>query len=149
MQVKIARIPPRKAGRTTTTSPPPTTEEATTTETPTTTEAATSTTKRKGRPRSLDDRRQRGGTGGQFRDAPPSTGTHLLYLTAVSPHSQLLIAAATIGGAIVLAVGMLLGSPLRPPGDGGDTDPTLARVTFLDLEITPQAEAPLGDDGRR
>ncbi len=101
------------------------------------------------RPRSLDDGRQRGGTGGQFRDAPPSTGTHLLYLTAVSPHSQLLIAAATIGGAIVLAVGMLLGSPLRPPGDGGDTDPTLARVTFLDLEITPQAEAPLGDDGRR
>jgi len=69
-------------------------------------------------------------------------------LRAVSPHSQLLIAAATVGGAIVLAVGMLLGSPYRPPSDGSE-DPTLARVTVLDLEITTPADASTGDDGTR
>lgn len=63
----------------------------------------------------------------------------------MSPHSQLLIAAATVGGAIVLAVGMMLGNPYGRPNDAGDTDPTLARVTVLDLQITPQTDAPPAD----
>lgn len=86
---------------------------------------------------------------GQFSDSPPPAGQRLLYLTTVSPHSLLLIAAATVGGAVVLAVGMLLGNPLGTPIDGGGTDPTLARVTVLDVEITPPAEASFGDEDRR
>jgi len=64
----------------------------------------------------------------------------------VSPHSQLLIAAATVGGAIVLAVGVMLGNPYGLPTDLGGVDPTPARVTVLDGEIRPQGDI-LSTDG--
>lgn len=63
----------------------------------------------------------------------------------MSPHSQLLIAAATVGGAIVLAVGMMLGNPYGVPTDLGGAGPTPARVTVLDAEIRPQGDNPLAD----
>jgi hypothetical protein len=63
----------------------------------------------------------------------------------VSPHSQLLIAAATVGGAIVLAVGMMLGNPYGLPTDLGGADQTPARVTVLDAEIRPEGDNPPSD----
>ncbi len=67
----------------------------------------------------------------------------------MSPHSQLLIAAATVGGVIVLAVGMLLGTaPGLSDGDRG-TDPTLVRVSVMDLDITLEPDTAPGDDAER
>lgn len=65
----------------------------------------------------------------------------------MSPHSQLLIAAATIGAVVVLAIGILLGSPYGLPGADAGTDPTLTRVTVLD--ITPEAGTTSGNDSSR
>lgn len=70
-------------------------------------------------------------------------------MTAVSPHTQFLIAAASVGGAIVLGIGMLLGNPFGQTPADVDTDPTLARVTVLDVEIAPEAEASFADEGSR
>lgn len=67
----------------------------------------------------------------------------------MSPHSQLLIAAATVGGVIVLAVGMLLGTAPGPSGGDRGTDATLVRVTVVDLDITPESDPTPGDEGER
>lgn len=67
----------------------------------------------------------------------------------MSPHTQLLIAAVAIGGAIVLTVGLLLGNPIGSSTEAGGADPTLARVTVLELEITQQADAPSGERHNR
>ena len=68
---------------------------------------------------------------------PPPGGDCLLYSIAVSPHSQLLLAAGTVGGLVLLGVGLLLGNPYGLPADQTGVEPTLVRVTVVDVDIAP------------
>ena len=77
---------------------------------------------------------------------PPPIAICLLYSIAVSPHSQLLVAAATIGGAVVLAAGVLLGLPYGFPEDTGATHPTLIRESIVDVDAPPDQVSQPGVD---
>ncbi len=60
---------------------------------------------------------------------------------AVSPHSQLLIAAGAVGAAIVLTLGALLVGPEGLPGDAGSSEPSTVRITVLDPGDTADDDA--------
>ena len=72
--------------------------------------------------------------------------SRLLYSKAVSPHSQLLVAAATVGGVIVLTFGLLLGGPSGLLPDRTDGETPLVRVTVIDLDSTSGAGRSTGDN---
>ncbi len=53
----------------------------------------------------------------------------------MSPHSRLLFAAAVIGTAIVVIMGILLGPTYGPIDETTGTEPMLARRVVIDVDV--------------